>query len=189
MSAAEHDSTLHPFQRIPAGRARRRLLTALLAGTLGMSAIMYPPGKRLFGPSVPWGMVSFELARSRVRALAILAAWSRAGVLDDAVRSVWLDYGFIFFYSNALALACVMVAEGRPGRHPSRAGLFLAWGAWLAGVCNVVQDVAMLATLGRQEGSWPAVAFYSSVTKFALIGMALVYAGGGAVRAGRRRPS
>src|SRR6185369_6525613 len=101
---------------------------------------------------------------------AVLAAWSKAGVLGQAEEAVAWDYGFIAGYMAALSIACLALTR--------RGGWYESWGgtcAWLAlavGALDAVENVGLLqmvgfAKRGQGLGAWPSFTAAFSWPKWA----------------------
>ncbi|HYV49193.1 MAG TPA: hypothetical protein VFA20_30240 [Myxococcaceae bacterium] len=101
---------------------------------------------------------------------AVLAAWSKAGVLGQAEEAVAWDYGLIAGYVAALSIASLAFAR--------RGGWYESWGgscAWLSlavGALDAVENVGLLqmvgfAKRGQGLGSWPSFTAAFSWPKWA----------------------
>jgi hypothetical protein len=56
------------------------------------------------------------------------------------------------------------------------AGFFLAWGQFLAGLLDMVENYALIQLLlGAQTKFYPSIAWGSAAIKFTLVGMGLAY--------------
>ena len=176
--SAKSPGYFHPFGLIPPGAARWAALLCLsvLSGWLGFQAWQPTLGPPTV-PSVPQGIVSFELAGDEQTARAILDAWKQAGVKEAAWESLWWDQFLPAAYASTLAVALVMAAGvAPPGRFLGpRVGTALAWGMWLAMLCDYTENYALIKELEGTFGAYPAVAQVCAALKFLLVGLALVY--------------
>ncbi len=175
----------HPFQSLPDGKLRTLFLPALTC-----YVILQVTFAVLDVPLWPNGIVSFELAGSASGARAILASWNSFARLDAAF-GLGLDYLFMLAYSTLIGIGCIwagrmLLQRGWP-LFPLAAPL--AWGLWLAALCDATENLALLAQLfwGAAENLAQIAAICAAV-KFVLIGIGLVYSsyGGLAWLAGRR---
>ena len=172
----------HPLAAIPAGR-RRAVFLAVLAATLAVMGVMGVLDGPLRTPAAPQGMVSFELAGDGARAARILDSWGARGQRMAAL-ALGLDFLFLALYATANALACLWAGRVLAPRALAALATPLAWGQWLAGGLDAVENVALAVVLvDGPEGHWPALARAAAVPKFALVAMGLLYAALGAAAA------
>ncbi|RME80547.1 MAG: hypothetical protein D6775_15880 [Caldilineae bacterium] len=159
----------HPLTALPAN-----WFWPFLVLTLVVLALFQVIDRPLKTPAAPVGIVSYELAGSVERARAILESWdSRARVY--AGFSLGFDYLFMPLYATTIGMACLWGA--RTGSGPAWLGGILAWGVWVAALCDGIENYALWRMLvGEPVAPWPAVARVSALAKFGLILLALVYA-------------
>lgn len=166
----------HPFDNIPLSRLRW-IFWPLLAVTLGLMVVMNFAGAPLVNPAAPQGIVTYELAGSADRAARILQSWD-SGARLLAAFSLGLDYLFIPLYANTIALACIWAALSlrRPGWSLAWLGALLAWGLWLAGILDGIENAGLLIQMVHGPvTAWARLAFVCASVKFALIFLGLVY--------------
>ena len=92
--------------------------------------------------------------------------------------SLGLDYLFMVAYSTTIALGCLWAADAFRARLPglAAAGPWLAWGQWVAGLCDAVENVALtVMLLGGVADPWPGLAWWCATPKFVLIVAGLLY--------------
>jgi hypothetical protein len=167
----------HPLAAIPANK-RMSVFLPLLVLTLSLMVILNMSATPLTTGAAPLGIVSFELAGSVSRAQAILDSWNSAAQLHAAF-GLGLDYLYMPLYATTIGLACLWAADVlRRRRWPaSQAGMPLAWGLWLAAVCDVGENLALITMMfGVVADPWPAVSFWFASIKFVLIVLGLIYA-------------
>lgn len=127
------------------------------------------------GEPAPAGILSLEFAWTAARVNRILADWSLRQVRGNAVRSLWLDYGFIVVYSATLGLigVCVLeqlIPEAALARQVA-SGLFLL-GVVAAAVCDAVENAVHLWFLSGHppvRDTLPALASHCARCKFAIL--------------------
>jgi hypothetical protein len=167
----------HPLESIPA--QRKTIAFLLLFGlTLAMMLVMNAAGSSLYTEVAPYGIISLEFAGSPRKAEAILESWDRAAQLRAAFIQ-GLDFLYLIFYSTTIALACLWAGETlrRMGWSPAALGVPLAWGMWLAALCDFAENVALVVILfNRTSSPWPELAAVCAAIKFALIFIGMVYA-------------
>jgi hypothetical protein len=79
-------------------------------------------------------------------------------------------------YSTTIALACVMAAGVLKRRVWHTIGMLLAWGLWIAALCDATENLALLTELfGNNVAPYPQVAQICAVIKFGLIVLGLLY--------------
>lgn len=130
------------------------------------------------------GIVDFEFA-GRTGAPSVVRDWDRGGVLGLAKVHLLVDVLFILAYSTTFALLCAGAAEAVRARGwtvLATIGALLAWGQWLAGSLDIVENVALWRTLDEGgQGAGPQIALSMASLKFGLIGLGLLYGGIGAL--------
>jgi hypothetical protein len=167
----------HPFQMLSA-RRKSSLFWTLLLATLALLFILNHVGEPLVNPDAPYGIVSFEIARTWPMAARIMSTWDFVARLHAAF-GLGLDYLFMLVYSSTLALSSLWAGERlRALRWPLAGfGVPLAWGSWLAAVFDAVENMALILLLfGQQDSFWPMVAALGAYLKFGLILLGMAYA-------------
>jgi len=145
-----------------------------------------PANQRLVSEQAPHHIVSLELARTLPKAQAIIASWTHKQQLFAAF-GIGADYLYIFVYGSLIAAgaawgASVFAAAGSPNqaaRPPLSAALgqWLARGVLLAGLCDAVENYAMLQLFwGTPTQLSVSVSFYAASLKFALVAAGSAYA-------------
>lgn len=167
----------HPLQLLSHSQQTTlfRITFALTLLIFGIFAIIGAP---LQTPAAPQGIVSFELATNVQQAQAMVDSWKGAPTLWAAF-GLGFDYLFMPIYALAAATACLWAARifGERGSPAARAGVPLAWGAWLAGCLDALENAALLRMLViAPENPYPQIARLAAQTKFALLLAAIGYA-------------
>ena len=180
----------HPFESIPTGR-RWPIFVPLLVLTLAVMAVLNVVDSPLKTGVAPQGIVSYELAGNVSAARAILDSWNPQARVY-AGFSLGFDFLFMVLYSTTIAYACTWVSGGWRGKRRSLAsvGLLLAWGQWVAGLFDAVENGALWVMLAAAPAApWPQIARWCATVKFALVLLGLAYAivGGVWTVAGARR--
>ncbi|HVF98235.1 MAG TPA: hypothetical protein VND68_00220 [Chloroflexia bacterium] len=137
----------------------------------------------------PHGIVSLEVAGTVQRADAIKAVWTtKFGDLQRAWLSIAIDFGFILVYSMALGLSCILAHEMFQAKRIGagvgfpRMGVLLAWGASIAGLLDILENLAMMAMLWSARAEiWPQLSHSFATVKFALVLACLGYSSVGVV--------
>ena len=170
-----------PFGRSPASTRRRVLWIAGAAALLLWVFLVYQDGqiKQSNGP----GIVSFEVAGTEDHAKDILEDWGARG-RDDAWVSLYVDFAYLIAYSVFLAVGCTIASERlrrRGMRRIADIGPLLGWAMFAAGLFDAIEDVALLRVLDGHTATWPGIALYAAIPKFAIAGIGLAYVVLGAV--------
>ncbi|WP_341531924.1 hypothetical protein WKK05_38670 (plasmid) [Nostoc sp. UHCC 0302] len=170
----------HPFQGFPTGTSS--VLLAVLAGaTLFLMWKLNKIDKLLNIPNVvPNGIISLEFAGSSAKAKAIVDAWCKGNVLDQAQKLQSLDFLYIGAYSTTLSLSCIWVTKSLTNFDGEwiGAGVVLGWGQWVAALLDVIENLTLFPFLyGEVKDSSPLarVAAVCAVFKFSLIFTGLLY--------------
>lgn len=169
----------HPFEILEL-TTRRRLYWLFLVATVAIAAVLQYFGGQFASKRSPTGeqydIVAFELAHTPGRAGQIMETWGPEGV-EAAVYQTWVDFLFPFAYANLLALGILALMSARgDGGFLAGLGRALAYGQWVAGALDVVENVALLRVLsGAVYSGWTALAYYCALFKFGIIALALLY--------------
>ena len=147
-----------------------------LVATAALAVALQVIGAPLVGPDTPLGIVSLQFVADPVRAAALVAGWGEAGRVL-AVRHLLLDLVFPIAYAAAIAA----VARGATERWRARGhgalrrvGPMLVRAAAAAAVFDLIENAAMLATLGGRGGAWSSrLTVAMAVPKFALLAAAV----------------
>jgi hypothetical protein len=125
-------------------------------------------------PFTPPNIVAFELAGNATTAQNIISDWS-AKQIDQVKTSIYLDFGFILAYCSAFMFACRAAATYSGVQFFINTAQQLAWIVWLAGVCDAVENIALLITLSRISQTSVSIAFYTATVKFGILLVALIF--------------
>lgn len=98
-------------------------------------------------------ILSLELAASAARAKTIVDARSRDGRLGAMRLNVYLDFPFLVVYSTLLAVAVVLAGRAATSselisNEDDQVVVAFVLGALAAGVCDAIENGAMLGMLG-----------------------------------------
>ncbi len=156
---------------------RKRALILLGIATVAFTVILelIDPSHISHGPTI----LTFEFAGTQSRAAQITAEWGTKG-RSAAHLSLVLDYGYMFSYGPFFALAGFAVRDTARARGWSRLaaiGSVVPFFALAAAAFDATENVALLLMLAGKGGSFaPPFAAVCSTIKFALIGIAILYA-------------
>lgn len=127
----------------------------------------------LMRPVTPPDIVKFEFIRTVGAASGMLAAWGEAGI--EKVRlSLYLDFVFLILYCQTISLGCRLVASFNAGVF-ANAGLLFSRLIWIAGACDLVENIALLLTLQKVNGTLLELAFWMAGIKFAWVGITILF--------------
>ena len=168
---------LHPFSSISLEKQGRFFWPLVILAVLTMSA-MNVVGAPLTTVAAPAGIVSYELAGNISGAEKILSSWD-AVARERAAFVQGLDFLFIPIYAGAIAFGCSMAAGvlHRKGWRVASLGAPLAWLVILAGLLDVLENIALVVMLFDAPAiPWPQIAFWCAAPKFVFVVLGILYA-------------
>lgn len=172
-AACCHDFPM--WSNLASNPRRGRQVLGLFIIMFGVGALGLPAMGQM-GTRV--SIFDLQFMRTSANAVEKVALLGPSGV-DAAQMTHYLDLLYLFTYAVALSAACVVVAARAADRGRTQLaalGPRIAWLAVAAAALDAVEDVAILLVLDGQTGQpWPAIAFGSSVVKFALLAVVIVY--------------
>jgi hypothetical protein len=134
--------------------------------------------KNILMPLETRDIIRFEVAKKVPVAESIMREWT---IPDDtlynkAIQSIYLDYLFIVLYTVGLSIASVYLSQLTGHPVLKRAGRFMVFLIVGAGVCDVIENMAMMHSLTGYLNGWNVwVAYDMAVTKFSIIILALIF--------------
>ena len=169
---------------------RRRILWIAGAAALAVWVFLFIQDSQIKDSGGP-GIIGFEVAGTEKEAQEILEEWGAQG-RDDARVSILADFPYLVAYSVFLAVGCTIASERLGRRGMTRlAGLgpLLGWSMFAAAVFDAIENVAMLRVIDGHTATWPGIALYAAIPKFAIAALGIAYVIAGAVlgRGGRER--
>jgi hypothetical protein len=159
------------LQSVSQYRVRKWFLVLLLANAL----YIFFAGWYL-RPLTSREIVKFELAKEAHVAEGIVQDWTATGKHEKAVQSIYIDFLFIVLYSCGLAVACIFLS--RLTRHEIliRTGYFFSYLVVAAGICDVIENVALLKSLYGTVHNWNTILAYDmAATKFSLLILTVLF--------------
>ncbi|MBC8507543.1 MAG: hypothetical protein ISR58_01440 [Anaerolineales bacterium] len=172
----------HPFSSILRER-RGRYFWPLVVFTVLIMLTLNLAGIPLTTDAAPAGIVSYEFAGNVTGAEKILASWDNVA-RERAAFVQGLDFLFIPFYAGAIALGCLMALGVLLDRGWGLAsvGVPLAWLVFLAGLLDVVENIALVVMLFDMPANpWPQIAYWCAAPKFIFVVLGILYSVLGAV--------
>ena len=159
------------LQSVSQYRVRKWFLVLLLANALYiLFAGLY------LRPLTSGEIVKFELAEEVPVAESIVQEWTANGKFEKAVQSIYLDFLFIILYTSGLSVACVLFSRLTQHEILIRTGYFFSYLLVAAGICDVVENVAMLRSLNGHISNWNVVLAYDmAATKFSLVILSILF--------------
>jgi len=142
-------------------------LTLFVLAILPWFAAVKMQAKELKDPAnVPHGIISFELAKDGETAEKIITHWRCPNKVDTiAKREINVDFLFIPSYVALLGFLCFSIANATEGPL-SVLALALGWAMPIAGLLDVVENVALLQMLNHEAADLPAgIAFWTALPK------------------------
>jgi len=121
-------------------------------------------------------IVSFEMAKKTPVAENILLNWKAAGKYDKAIVGVYMDFLFIVLYTFGLAVGSLFLSRITKHEIVGRAGKIFSYLLILAGICDVVENIAMLKSLQGTLKRWNVMLAYDmAATKFGIIILTILF--------------
>lgn len=124
------------------------------------------------------GLIEFEMVATAERAAQFMSDFGEDGVAA-AKWAIWMDFPFILLFVSFLTLAMRAAADRcRDFRRTTLESIGRkTWAAPIvAGTCDVIEDIGLLAILYGSTSSWaPAVATGFALAKFILLGAVATY--------------
>jgi len=125
-------------------------------------------------PYTPKNIVQFEFAKTVENATTIITEWGVNGV-ELAKTSIYLDLVFIILYCSSIMLGCRVSSQFSKKEFLIKIGIFFSFLIWIAGVCDVIENVAMLKTLTEINQLPISVSFYFAAIKFSIVLITLAF--------------
>ncbi len=140
--------------------------------TLGWMIIMSWSIKPLNSKEI----VSYELAKTPEVALKIRNDWEERGLLDNAKKSIYLDFVFLVLYVATIGIGCAVLSVFTDNDFLMKTGRIISMTLPLAGLFDAIENVAMLKTLsGDITVVYTAIAFWFASMKFFMVIFSLVF--------------
>ncbi|MDH3727797.1 MAG: hypothetical protein OER77_09730 [Myxococcales bacterium] len=151
---------------------------ALLVFSTALMAFVDVP---LQGDATPWGIVSFELAGTPHRALAILLEWQSKSALGYAKLSLIIDFVYLLIYGVFFSMLAVWIGKRLDEETWSTRA---AWAATLAPGFDVLENGVLLFEVVRfsSPAPYPQLALTFAGAKFVLLGVSVLYSVVGSAR-------
>ena len=159
------------LQSVSQYRVRRWFLVLLLANALYiLFAGLY------LRPLTNGEIVRFELAKEASVAESIVQEWHANGKYEKAVQGIYLDFLFIILYTSGLSIACIFISRLTHHEILIRTGYFFSYLLVAAGICDVIENVALLRSLQGSIHNWNVILAYDmAATKFSLLILSVLF--------------
>ncbi len=139
---------------------------------LGFSYLMQWQGAALKNSFTPMGIIHLEFAPSAEVFQKILSQWD----LQTLRWNLALDFLYIPVYTYFFRLTLALLAHRHRSKLVQQIGLLLRNAALLAFLCDILENIGMIISLGGLTSTW----IYSLTNKlagvkFAIIGINMIY--------------
>lgn len=115
-------------------------------------------------------IVKFELAKEVSVADAIVQDWIASGKYQKAIQSIYLDFLFIVLYTSGLSVACILLSRLTAHEVLMRTGYLFSYLLIAAGICDAIENVALLQILYGDIHHWNVILAYDmAATKFSIL--------------------
>ena len=164
-------------------KVRKQVLSILIAVVIGLLYVFMISGKPLNTSVASFGIISFELAGSVVRAQSIIASWGNEGLVR-ASFGLGLDFLFIPVYVFTLGLGSAISQDVlRVRKWPfAKAGILVSYCVVAAGFFDIIENISLTRIIFTSANSpWPQLAACCAIIKFLLIFLAIMYSAFGGV--------
>ena len=134
--------------------------------------------KNFLQPLESRDIISFEIAKKVPVAESIIQEWTIPDdvKLNKAIQAIYLDYLFIILYTTGLTVACVYLSGLTRHQILKRAARFIQFLLLGAGVCDIIENIAMTNSLNGHLNQWNvSLAYDMAVTKFSIIILSLIF--------------
>ena len=133
-------------------------------------------------------IVAFELAKTPEAATTLIKEWQEKDLIGNAKKSIYLDFIFLVLYSVSIGLGCSVLSKLTESTFLIQAGFVLSRIIALAGLCDVIENLAMLKSISGDLTAWStAVAFWFASVKFLVVVCCLLFVVSCLVIAGVKR--
>ena len=127
-------------------------------------------------PLTSGDIVCFEIAGTPEKAQVLLDDWAGQRLTDKFLSSIYWDYPFILLYALSLSLGCLWAAGVAGYSAFKRLAPWLAGGVWMAGLSDVVENLAMTFSIHQGPQTWSTrMAEMAAYVKFGLLAMGLLF--------------
>jgi len=123
-------------------------------------------------------IIQFEIAKEVPVAENIVRGWTTPDdtILKKAIEAIYLDYIFIILYTVGLSIACIYLSQLTGHQILKRAGRFIQFLIIGAGICDVIENIAMWKSLHGRLNTWNVtIAYDMAVTKFSILILAMLF--------------
>mgnify|MGYP001201188216 CR=1 FL=1 len=156
--------------------ARPASLSRWFWSLLAANFLFIIAAKLLLQPFTPGEIVRFELAKEVPVAENILREWITHGKYNMAVMSIYLDFLFIILYTMGLGVTCIFLAGLTGHEILQRAGKFFASLLIVAGICDAIENFAMLRSMHGTIHRWSVILTYDmATTKFSIVLLTVLF--------------
>jgi hypothetical protein len=161
------------LQSVSQYRVRRWFLVLLLANALYiLFAGLY------LRPLTSGEIVKFELAKETPVAESIIQDWIANGKHQKAINSIYLDFLFILLYTSGLSVASIFFSRLTHHEILIKTGYFFSYLVIAAGICDVIENMALLRSLYGAVNNWNTILAYDmAATKFSLLIITVLFLG------------
>lgn len=102
----------------------------------------------------------------------MLATWGADGI-EKVKLSLYLDFIFLILYCWSISLGC-KVSAGFGGQNFMKPGLLFSKIIWIAGACDIIENVALLFTIQNPNNAVLELAFWMAGIKFTIVVAAIL---------------
>ena len=163
-----------PFQSL-SRFSEKKLSMILFVLVVAMVIIMRFFDAPLKNETSPQGIVSFELAKDVHKSAAIMESWDTVA-RSSANWSMTFDFLFLIIYGLFIGLLIHKLNRVWDETSFHLFGIAMIYLVFFASFFDVIENISLILLLrGNLEQVWSSIAYYFAVSKFIILGIALLF--------------
>ena len=132
--------------------------------------------KHYLAPFQSGDIVKYEMAKTADTAASLIRLWTQNGKINFVLKSIYIDFIFIVIYCLAISASCRFMSILTKNNILIKAGFFFSYLILLAGIFDVIENMAMLKSLQQAVTySNVSLAYRMAISKFSIILMTLFF--------------
>ncbi len=153
---------------------KKTLQLITLIGLIAFVGMTVAGGLMLDAPK--YGILDYEFAWTASRVNTIFNAWGSAGKQLTAI-GIYMDFLYIIAYGS-LMFGCLLIAARKLDGTLQTIGLIMAVLPWIAGICDAIENVALLMMIidsAYINLGCPFVGSLFATIKFTILGICILF--------------
>lgn len=158
--------------RLPANRSLQRWFWISFVATIVFIIWL----KQYLYPLQTAEIVRFEMSKTLDAANGIMEQWKKDNKFQLAINSIYWDYLFIVLYTAAISLGCRFLSSISGNPLLQKTGRFFSILIFVAGVFDVVENIAMTTSLRQSpDTTMISLAYRMAISKFSIVFICLFF--------------